>query len=141
MQVIYVNQENIQALHSNPTSSAMALGYFDGVHLGHRKLIEAAKEITINKEMALSVLSFFPHPKSVLSPSLEMNYLEPLDERIDKMKVLGVDIYYIVKFDQAFSRIEPDDFIKDYVIGLGAKHIFVDLITIMEQKLKGQSVL
>jgi len=123
MQIIYVNQENIQALQSNPTSSAMALGYFDGVHLGHRKLIESAKVITINKELALSVLSFFPHPKSVLSPSMEMKYLEPLDERISKMEALEVDIYYIVKFDQDFARIEPDAFIKDYVIGLGAKDI------------------
>ncbi len=99
---------------------------FDGVHLGHRKLIETAKEITINKEdkeMALSVLSFFPHPKSVLSPSVEMNYLEPLDDRISKMKALGIDIYYIVKFDQDFARMEPDTFIRDYVIGLGAEHI------------------
>ncbi|WP_052343638.1 FAD synthetase family protein [Bacillus massiliigorillae] len=123
MKIIYVDQENIPALQLNPVFSTMALGYFDGVHLGHRKVIDAAKDIAKQNQLALSVLSFFPHPKSVLYPSKEMQYLEPLEERIEKLEKIGVDIFYVVQFDKAFAQIEPDVFIRQYILGLGAKQI------------------
>jgi len=123
MKTIYVDHKNRPALHLNPMDSVMALGYFDGVHLGHKKVIEAAKNIAEMKGMAMSVLSFFPHPKSVLFPNEQVCYLEPLEERMLKFERLGVDLFYVVPFDLEFAKRLPAEFIENYVLGLGAKHI------------------
>lgn len=123
MEVIYVNAESILKDRLKRKDCAMVLGYFDGVHLGHQKVISTAKNIAQKNNLKLSVLSFFPHPKSVINKNFDNQYLEPLEDRIEKLERLGVDIFYIVEFNEKFSRIEANLFIEDYVIGLGAKYI------------------
>ena len=85
MQIIYVNEQNIEELQKSATASAMALGYFDGVHLGHQQVITKAKEKAAEHQLALAVLSFFPHPKSVLLPDYEVKYLEPIEQKAEKL--------------------------------------------------------
>lgn len=123
MEVIYVNTESIIKKQLNKKNCVMVLGYFDGVHLGHQEVIFSAKKIAQENNMKLSILSFFPHPKSILKKNFDNQCLEPLEDRIEKLENLGVDIFYIVEFNEKFSEIEADIFIEDYVIGLGARHI------------------
>ena len=123
MQIIYVNEENIEELQKSATASAMALGYFDGVHLGHQKVITKAKEKAMEHQLALAVLSFFPHPKSVLLPNYEVKYLEPIEQKAEKLAKLGVDIFYIVEFTKELAKLPPDTFLNRYVVGLQAKEI------------------
>ena len=123
MQIIYVNEENIEELQKSATASAMALGYFDGVHLGHQKVITKAKEKAAEHQLALAVLSFFPHPKSVLLPNYEVKYLEPIEQKAEKLAKLGVDIFYIVEFTKELAKLPPDTFLNRYVVGLQAKEI------------------
>ncbi|MBB6444493.1 FAD synthetase family protein [Bacillus benzoevorans] len=123
MKVIYVNEANLRALQAEPQDAAMALGNFDGVHLGHQKVVETAKKQALKHKLLLAVLSFFPHPKSVLIPGFEVAYLEPIEQKIEKLERLGVDIFYIVEFTKELAKIEADEFLQQYVIGLGAKEI------------------
>jgi riboflavin kinase/FMN adenylyltransferase len=123
MKVIYVNANNLQEIKQSSPNVAMALGYFDGVHLGHQKVIQTAKEKAKAQNLSLAVLSFFPHPKSVLFPDREVSYLEPLEQKVEKLERLEVDIFYIVEFTKELAKVEANDFLDDYIIGLNAKEI------------------
>lgn len=123
MEVIYVNEANLGDLQACAKEVAMALGYFDGVHLGHQKVVETAKRLAIQKQLSLAVLSFFPHPKNVLIPGFEIAYLEPLEQKIEKLEQLGVDVFYVVEFTKNLAKLDPAEFLEQYVVGLGAREI------------------
>ena len=123
MRVIYVNANNLKEIKQSSPNVAMALGYFDGVHLGHQKVIQTAKEKAKEQNLSLAVLSFFPHPKSVLFSDIEVSYLEPLEQKVEKLERLEVDIFYIVEFTKELAKVEANDFLDDYIIGLNAKEI------------------
>ena len=102
----------------------MAMGFFDGVHVAHQQVIQEAKNIARKRKVKLAVMTFFPHPREVLCGGKEkMNYLTPLEVKINKFDQLGVDKLYVIKFDQAFAELSPKDYIEKYVTGLGAKHV------------------
>ncbi|PZX01289.1 riboflavin kinase/FMN adenylyltransferase [Psychrobacillus insolitus] len=123
MKVIHVNATNLHDLQSKAPEVAMALGYFDGVHLGHQKVVEAAKQQALKNHLSLAVLSFFPHPKSVLIPNFDVSYLEPIEQKIEKLESLGVDLFYVVEFTKELAKVGADEFIQQYVTGLHAKEI------------------
>lgn len=123
MQIVYVNAHNLQEVRQSAPDAAMALGYFDGVHIGHQKVIQTAKEKAKSQNLSLAVLSFFPHPKSVLFSNKAVSYLEPLEQKAEKLQRLGVDVFYVVEFTKRLAKVEPDHFLTDYIIGLKAKEI------------------
>lgn len=117
MEVIHVSHMNRQAILSDTKPCVMALGFFDGVHLGHQKVIKVAKEKADEKRLPLAVMSFFPHPKEVLSKEDKpIPYLMPIEHKQNIFENLGVDIFYIVKFDQVFARLSPEQFVKEYIL-------------------------
>lgn len=102
----------------------MALGFFDGVHLGHQKVIRTARQIAREKKVKLAVMTFAPHPKEVLSNgNTKVHYLTPLPVKVDIFDKLGVDRLYVITFNQDFAELSPQEFINQYVIGLGAIHV------------------
>lgn len=104
----------------------LALGSFDGVHLGHRRVIETAKELAKRNNLPLSVLTFHPHPREVLGKGkIEVNYLMPLELRENAMASLGVDRLYVVKFDMAFASLSPSQFVERYLLRLDVRHVVV----------------
>ncbi|TLS37374.1 bifunctional riboflavin kinase/FAD synthetase [Pseudalkalibacillus caeni] len=102
---------------------AMALGYFDGIHLGHQKVILTAKEIAERKGYTSAVMTFHPHPSVVLGRSNpHVKYITPLDEKIKQIEKLGIDKLFIVTFDKTIANLTPQEFVDDYIIGLSVKH-------------------
>ena len=67
METIYINRENISSIQVVGKPNVMALGFFDGLHQGHRKVIQTALQKAKEKNVQLAVMSFFPHPKTVIS--------------------------------------------------------------------------
>jgi riboflavin kinase / FMN adenylyltransferase len=100
----------------------MALGFFDGIHLGHRKLIENVKRISQQSGLQSAVLTFFPHPKEVLN-QVTFNYLISIERKIEILEKIGVDQLYVVRFDKIFARMGPEEFVDKYLIPLEAKQI------------------
>lgn len=122
--------EIIQITHppgSNLTSTGekvMALGYFDGVHIGHQKVIQTAVEEARKKGQKAAVMTFHPHPSVVLKQlNKREDYLTPIEEKARLIKQLGVDELYIVKFDEAFSQLSPQEFVDTYLIKQEVKHV------------------
>lgn len=98
------------------TKSVVTIGTFDGVHVGHRKILE--KLIARAKEMNCEsvVLSFFPHPRMVLQHDTSIKLLNTLDEKIKLMDELGIDHLIIHPFDQEFSNLSAEQFVKDILV-------------------------
>lgn len=122
--------EIIQFSHPlDPNSSStgdkvIALGYFDGVHIGHQKVIRTAVEEAQKKGLKSAVMTFHPHPSSVLKQlKRREDYLTPIDEKARLIKNLGVDELYIVKFDESFSQLSPQEFVDTYLIKQEVKHV------------------
>jgi riboflavin kinase/FMN adenylyltransferase len=123
MKTIYLNPENLAYWQKKAQPSIMALGFFDGLHKGHQKVINTAFEMGKEKNLSLSVMSFFPHPKTVLSNGKkQVDYLMPLTAKENLLRAIGVDTFYIVEFDKEFSSLSPEQFVEKYLINLGVTH-------------------
>lgn len=102
----------------------MALGYFDGVHLGHQKVIREAKRQADQNGLKSAVMTFDPHPSVVLRKSEKhVHYITPLAQKIKIIEALGIDYLFIVRFTAEFANLLPQEFIDQYVIGLNVKHV------------------
>ena len=100
----------------------LALGFFDGVHRGHQKVIKRAIEKVKSLGVKVAVMTFDRHPKIIFQniDGEKFKYLTMLDEKLEHFKNLGVDIAYVVKFDENLAYLSPQDFIDKYVVGLHA---------------------
>lgn len=101
----------------------MVLGFFDGVHKGHQKVIETGKKIAEERGLKLAVMTFNQHPSIVFQKVIpeQMKYLTSLDQKKRLMSDLGVDILYIVEFTSAFAHLAPQDFVDQYIVALNSK--------------------
>lgn len=111
--------ENIDSLTQEP--SVLALGFFDGVHCGHQHVIAKAQQIAKEKNLICSVMTFHPHPKEVLSNGI--NYLMPVEKKVQKLRELGIDQLYLIHFDRQFAAVTAQTFIEKYVIAQNVKHV------------------
>jgi len=99
-----------------PRERRVAVGSFDGVHLGHREVIRGSD----------SVLTFDPHPTAVVAPAHTPKLLTPLAVKAELVEALGVDELIVVAFDADFARRSAQEFIDDVLVGtLGATHVSV----------------
>lgn len=102
----------------------MALGYFDGVHRGHQKVILTAKEIAEEWNLKSAVMTFDPHPSVVLKKDVQhIEYITPLKEKIALIESLGIDILFVVQFTEMFASLLPQQFVDQYIIGLNIQHV------------------
>jgi riboflavin kinase/FMN adenylyltransferase len=109
-------------LPADARGAAVALGNFDGIHLGHAAVVRAAH--AARPDAPLAVLTFEPHPREVFRADDPPFRLTLSAERARALASLGVSIVYEIPFDLEFSRLSPEDFVRDVLhAGLGAKHI------------------
>ena len=103
---------------------AVALGYFDGVHIGHQKVIETVKQIGKEKGLATAVMTFDPHPSVILNKHIKhVRLLTPLSDKMELMEQMGLDYLFIVHFTPGFASLSPQQFVDDYLISLHVKHV------------------
>lgn len=108
----------------NVPKSVMALGFFDGVHKGHQKVIQTAKQKAEELNVECAVMTFDPHPSIVLKKNIQqIEYITPLQEKLKFIEDLGIDRLYLVEFTESFSSLQPQQFVDQYIIGLNAIHV------------------
>lgn len=122
MKTIYLNENNLAYYQKEAKPNVVALGCFDGLHHGHIKVIQTALKKAEEKKVSLSVMSFYPHPKTVMSGNSRFDYLIPQEEKEAKLKKLGVDTFLQVKFTKQFAALSPEMFVKEYLLELGVIH-------------------
>ena len=109
-----------------PAKTIVTLGTFDGVHKGHKSLLD--KLINSSKELGCEtvVLTFFPHPRMVLQPDADVKLLNTITEKATLLEASGVDNLIIHPFSREFSRLTAEDFVKDILVTrLNARKIII----------------
>ncbi len=96
--------------------SVVTVGNFDGVHRGHRVLLERTVEAARVRGLSAVALTFDPHPAAVLAPDRRPRLIAPLDRRLERMGDTGLDGVVVQPFDVAFSRLTAAEFV-DRVLG------------------------
>lgn len=123
-------------VENDPVPAVAALGFFDGIHQGHKKVIKKAVSIAEEKNLTAAVMTFNPHPKEVLRKE-KADYLITLEQKKKKLAALGVELLYIVQFNEQFASLSPQQFIDQYLIGLNVKHVVAGFDFTYGQKGKG----
>jgi riboflavin kinase/FMN adenylyltransferase len=116
----------LETLNKIYPRTVLTIGNFDGVHLGHQKIlfevIEKAK-LTNGTSMAMT---FEPHPMKILAPERELRILTPFEEKAKLIADLGIDVLLCVEFNREFANLLPDEFVEDVLVKkIGAKEVVV----------------
>ncbi|WP_087974594.1 FAD synthetase family protein [Oceanobacillus rekensis] len=123
MKTIHLNSSNFTYWKHRSTPNVMALGFFDGIHNGHKKVIKTAGDVAKKGNLPLAVMSFFPHPKTILSKgNTTFDYLMPTSKKASILESLGVDTFYVVECDKDFLSLLPKQFVSDYLLNLKVVH-------------------
>ena len=103
--------------------ATVAMGNFDGVHLGHRSVIDAARAAA---DAPLGVITFEPHPREIFQPDAPPFRLMNAESRANRLARLGVDHLYELPFDAVLAGLAPEDFVREVLVdGLGIRHVTV----------------
>ena len=95
---------------------SIALGNFDGIHKGHKYLLESLIKYKILHNSKIAVLSFVPHPVKVITPQKWKKNLVKFRTKYEKLKVLGIDALLLISFSKKFSQITAEEFILSFLI-------------------------
>ncbi|HLE25127.1 MAG TPA: riboflavin biosynthesis protein RibF, partial [Thermodesulfobacteriota bacterium] len=106
-------------------SSSATIGIFDGVHIGHRRIIGLLRKDAREKGISSCVITFHPHPQKVLR-GIDIPLIVPLKERFRLLEKEGVDVTVCYSFTKEFASVQAEDFVRDMLVGrLGIRTIFV----------------
>ena len=113
-----LTEKNDIAAFARHHEICLALGYFDGLHLGHQALLERALQLTKEHGGDPCVLLLEPHPQIALKGTGALRILNPLDEKIRLIQSYGDFHILILSFDSVFAAMAPETFVQDYLIDL-----------------------
>jgi riboflavin kinase/FMN adenylyltransferase len=106
--------------------SIVTIGTFDGVHLGHQKIINQLVGIAKVDQLQALVLTFFPHPRMIVQEDSSIKLINTIDEKARLMQNLGVDHLVIKAFTKDFSRLSALEYVRDVLVNkLHIKHIII----------------
>src|ERR1700729_2359660 len=98
-------------------NAVVTIGTFDGVHIGHRKIIAGIKELAETNGGETVILTFFPHPRMILHPEDEsIKMINTINEKAELLEQLGIDHLIITPFSRDFSNQTPEDYIRDILV-------------------------
>ena len=107
-------------------STIITIGTFDGVHLGHQKILKKLNIEAENNGLESSVLTFFPHPRTVLNPGSSLKLINTIEERISLFKKSKIDNLIIHPFTKEFSELDSEDYVKNILVDqLKAKIVLI----------------
>jgi riboflavin kinase/FMN adenylyltransferase len=108
-----------------PGGRTLAIGNFDGVHLGHRRIVEAAVAQARKAGEEATVITFDPHPAAVLRPNEPRDMLTTFEDKAEQFRLLGVDLVLCLTFDMAFAGQSPEEFVRNVLVPLRARDVYV----------------
>jgi riboflavin kinase / FMN adenylyltransferase len=99
-----------------PRRSVVTIGNFDGVHLGHQRILRSVLDQARRSDTLAAVLTFFPHPARVLRPAEAPALLQTLDQRLDAISATGIDAALVTTFDAELAAVSPEDFVQRFLL-------------------------
>ncbi|MBG6132716.1 riboflavin kinase/FMN adenylyltransferase [Aquimarina sp. EL_43] len=112
--------------YDSQIQSVVTIGTFDGVHIGHKKIIERLIESARKNNLESVILTFFPHPRMVLQQDSDIKLINTIDERIQILEKTGLDNLVIHPFTKEFSRLSAGEYVQQMLIDcLKVKHVII----------------
>jgi riboflavin kinase/FMN adenylyltransferase len=121
--VLLVRQELKTSV--TPGEHALAIGVFDGVHRGHQMLIGRMLDEARTRNLTAGVITFHPHPLTVVRPEIKISYLESLEHRVELLSNLGVDFVSVLQFTSELQQVSAADFSRILVEEAGLRLLIV----------------
>ena len=106
-------------------NAVITIGTFDGVHMGHRQIIDKLKEEAQNINGETVIITFHPHPRKIVAGASGIPLINTLDEKIELLEKLGIDHLVVVPFTEAFSSQSAEDYIGDFLIRKFQPHTII----------------
>ena len=111
---------------SSTDNTILTIGTFDGVHLGHQKVLERLTNSAKENNLESTVLTFFPHPRTILNPNKPLKLINSVKERTELLNSSKVDNLIIHPFDKNFSELDPEKYVFEILVKkLKAKIILI----------------
>ena len=112
--------------HVAPKATVLTIGNFDGVHLGHRALLERLTDAAKHENLTPTVLTFEPHPREYFAPDSAPARLSTLREKLEMIADAGVEMAYVGHFNARFAALSAEEFIERILVGcLRVKHLII----------------
>lgn len=108
-------------------NACVTIGTFDGVHIGHQKIISRLQEVAAQHGGETVILTFFPHPRMILHPDDQnIKLISTLNEKAEKLAEHGIDHLIITPFTRDFSNLSPEEYIREILVNkIGIKQIVI----------------
>ncbi|MHB1177852.1 MAG: bifunctional riboflavin kinase/FAD synthetase [Daejeonella sp.] len=108
-------------------NAVVTIGTFDGVHIGHQKIISRLLEVSRQIQGETVILTFFPHPRMILHPEdHEIKLISTMSEKAEQLGKIGIDHLIITPFTRDFSNLSPQDYIRNVLVDkIGTKRIII----------------
>lgn len=110
-----IDTMEIKNKFDNENDLSIALGFFDGFHKGHRAVINSAVDFACKNNLKSAVVTFRDHPCCFFY-NVKPQYILKQQDRIEFFKQLGIDYLYLINFDEDFSKISAEDYLKEYLV-------------------------
>ena len=105
------------ALPIRAAPAVVTVGFFDGVHLGHRAVLGRTVERARERGVRSVAVTFDRHPREVLTPGREPRLLTTVERKAELIAATGVDVLVVLEFDRDFSLVSAEDFVRDVLVG------------------------
>lgn len=110
----------------NTSKSVVTIGTFDGVHIGHRKIIERLTQTASDDNLDSVILTFFPHPRMVLQKDADIKLINTMEERSQILRKTGLDHLVVHPFSESFSQLSAEDYVEQLLVKyLKAKKVII----------------
>ena len=118
--------QNFAAIPTVDKGAAVAIGNFDGVHLGHQSVIALARAAAVERQAPLGIVTFEPHPRSFFASDAPPFRLMNANAKATRLEKLGIDHLYEIPFNAELAGLTADEFIEQVLVwGLGVRHVVV----------------
>ncbi|WP_294279343.1 bifunctional riboflavin kinase/FAD synthetase [uncultured Chryseobacterium sp.] len=105
---------------------ALSLGMFDGVHIGHKSIIDELTKTGQEKDLETAILTFWPHPRFVFNPEEDLKLLNTLDEKTALMEKYGIQNLFLKEFDAGFRNLTGEEFVRQILVdALHVKYLII----------------
>jgi riboflavin kinase / FMN adenylyltransferase len=119
-------EEWVARLGAARKPTVVTIGNFDGVHLGHQRILHGVLERARRADLLAAVLTFYPHPARVLRPAAAPALLATLDQRLRAFEAAGINAVFVMRFDTELAKVSAEDFVRRYLLEtMRAKAILV----------------
>lgn len=104
----------------------MSIGMFDGVHLGHKCIIDQLKNASFENNLETAILTFWPHPRFVFNPNENLKLLNTVEEKTNLLGTYGIDNLFLKEFDDEFRNLTGEQFVRQILVSkLNVKYLII----------------